>query len=105
MDNRSQRRAEYDKVEMWVGAAKVFEPTSSYRKFMNVYSQLKLLEIELIDLARCKQRNKNDRVQHLTKVLKKVTESPLHMYNDSKFWTRDVMVTFLAGSAAVEGCE
>ena len=96
--DRSQRRAEYDKVEMWVEAAKVFEPTSSYRKFMNVYSQLKLLEIELIDLARCRQRRKQERIEHLTRVLKKV-----RLTRVTQVYV--ITVSRFAGGAASEGGE
>ena len=65
---------------------------------MNVYSQLKLLEIELIDLARCRQRRKQERIEHLTRVLKKVRLARLtHVYV--------ITVSRFAGGAASEGGE
>lgn len=69
---RCQRKGLYDQVEEWVQAAKRFEPKSQYRAFINVFSQLKLLEVELIELARCKQRHKKHRVSALKLVVKKV---------------------------------
>ena len=69
---RCQRRGLYDQVDVWVTAARQFEPTSQYRACMNVYSQLKLLEVELLELARCKQRKKKDRIVKINTVVLKV---------------------------------
>ena len=69
---RCQRKGLYDQVEMWVMAAKRFEPTGQYRATMNVFSQLQLLEVELLELARCKQRKKKDRIINVNTVVQKV---------------------------------